>query len=123
MHTRRLELAAGNSPAMRRTKMKGVAIAIETVIFIILAVLVLTILLFFFTSQSGPAQQEITLQRERAEVCGRIATHDPKCTDFAGVEGMDGLTDNTCVNLKLCTAGMDDASCVKKCCTVFCPKT
>lgn len=100
--------------------MKGVSLAIETVVFIILAVLVLTILLFFFTSQSGPAQQEISLQRQRAEICGRIATADPKCETFTGVFGMDKLI-TTCAGLKLCTAGQDNEACVKKCCTIFCP--
>ncbi|MBI2172918.1 MAG: hypothetical protein HYT73_01760 [Candidatus Aenigmarchaeota archaeon] len=104
--------------------MKGVSLAIETVVFIILAVLVLTILLFFFTSQSGPAQQEISLQRQRAEICGRIATADPKCENFNGITSSDlnDLTDKVCVGIKLCTAGEDDAACVKKCCTIFCPR-
>lgn len=104
--------------------MKGISIAIETVIYIILAVLVLTILLFFFTSQSGPAQQEISLQRERNELCGRIATAEPKCEDLTGVNGneLSRLKTDICTTaLKLCTGGEDDKVCIKKCC-IFCPK-
>ena len=106
--------------------MKGVAIAIETVIFIILAVLVLTVLLFFFTSQSGPAQQQISLQRERNEICSAIATKDPKCEDMAGIEktiGSDKMTKlrTSCNLLSLCSTTDNAKDCIKKCC-IFCPK-
>ena len=106
--------------------MKGVAIAIETVIYIILAVLVLTILLFFFTSQSGPAQQQINLQRERNEICSAIAAKDPKCEDITAIGravGADKLTKlrTGCNTLSLCSQSDTESVCIKKCC-IFCPK-
>ncbi len=105
---------------------KGVAIAIETVIFIILAVLVLTILLFFFTTQSGPAQQQISLQRERNEICSAIATKDPKCEDMTGIQSTIGAKKmgdlrTACNTLSLCSTTDSAKDCIQKCC-IFCPK-
>jgi len=59
--------------------MKGIALAIETIVFIILAVTVLSVLLFFFTSTGGQAQHEFELQQQRQMYCGRYANIDTAC--------------------------------------------
>ena len=58
---------------------KGIAIAMETIVYIILAVLVLAILLYFLTSQAGPAQSEAELQLARAELCLDYTAYDSTC--------------------------------------------
>ena len=61
--------------------MKGVSLAIETIIILILAVSVLTVLLFFLRSQVGPAQDTATLLREQTSACSAYVGADPACTD------------------------------------------
>ncbi|MDI6721521.1 MAG: hypothetical protein QMD85_03960 [Candidatus Aenigmarchaeota archaeon] len=108
---------------------KGVSLAIETIVFIILAVLVLTILLYFFTSQSGPAQQQVDLQRQRNQYCGEVVYKVPDCdetkitsdTELSGDpdKPYDKLKD-VCDKLNLCPSG-GGSKCAKDCC-IFCPK-
>jgi hypothetical protein len=59
--------------------MKGVAIAIETVIYLILGVTVLSIALFFFLSQAGPAQDQYKLEADRNRFCGTYVSIDFQC--------------------------------------------
>ena len=61
--------------------MKGVSIAMETIIYIILAIIVLTVLLYFLTSQAGPAQTRVELENQRNTLCGKYVKYDPTCQD------------------------------------------
>jgi hypothetical protein len=64
--------------------MKGISIAIETVIYLILGVTVLSITLFFFLSQAGPAQDQYTLEANRNRFCGAYVTLDFECKGTGG---------------------------------------
>ena len=59
--------------------MKGVSIAIETIIYLILAILVLTVLITFFLTQAGPAQDQYTLEAKRNSLCGAYVSMDFSC--------------------------------------------
>lgn len=116
--------------------MKGIALAIETIVFIILAVTVLTVLLFFFTSMGGQSQHEFELQQRRHQFCGKYASIDPKCEQkgFDKVKAYDqGKPDkdqilkniaDACVGLKLypqhCSGTTATLPCVQACC-IQCP--
>lgn len=60
--------------------MKGVSIAIETIVYLILAITVLSVLLFFFLTQAGPAQDQYKLEAERNRWCGSYVTKDLLCS-------------------------------------------
>jgi hypothetical protein len=119
--------------------MKGISLAIETIVFIILAVTVLTVLLFFFTATGGRSQYEFELQQKRHLYCGRYASIDQKCTQDGyqnvlnydkGKEQKDQILYNiaqACTGLKLfpqyCnTATKAELPCVQACC-IQCPKS
>ena len=59
--------------------MKGISIAIETIVYLILAITVLSVLLLFFLTQAGPAQDQYTLEAKRDRFCGAYATKDFAC--------------------------------------------
>ena len=103
--------------------MKGVSIALETIIYIILAVMVLTVLLFFFTSQASPAQNRVELEKKRAQLCGKYIQYDNRCdqlsqvpatiaTDLLGVCGK--------LDVRQCGAGGNNKDCIQYCC-LECP--
>src|SRR3989338_6783104 len=64
--------------------MKGVSLAIETIIYLILAVLVLMVLITFFLTQAGPAQDQYTLEAKRNSLCGAYVTNDFSCAGSGG---------------------------------------
>ncbi len=108
--------------------MKGVSIALETIIYIILAVMVLTVLLFFFTSQASPAQNRVELENKRAQLCGKYIQYDNRCDQISRAQsdpiGVDVATDLLSVCSKLdvrrCGAGGNDQDCIQYCC-LECP--
>ena len=55
---------------MRRQK--GISLAIETIVFIILAVTVMSVLLLFFTKTVGDTQTPIDREKERIILCGKF---------------------------------------------------
>ncbi len=59
--------------------MKGISIAMETIVYLILAVTVLSVALFFFMSQANPAQDQFTLEANRNRFCGIYTTNDFQC--------------------------------------------
>ena len=59
--------------------MKGVSIAIETIVYLILAITVLSVLLFFFLTQAGPPQDQYTLEAKRNSLCGAYTSNDFSC--------------------------------------------
>jgi hypothetical protein len=94
--------------------------AMETIVYIILAVTVLTVLLIFFTSQAGPAQNTLELLNQQRDGCIAYAQQDPSC----GNEGFPsaGKLEKACKSLKQfneCDSG-STSSCFKACCRTFC---
>ncbi len=113
--------------------MKGVSIAIETIIYLILALLVLTVLLSFFLTQAGPAQDQYTLEAKRNSFCGAYASRDFSCTgrNDAPVTDIDPKVlegiGKTCNELNRrfgfayrCSGGSANLECIQSCC-LTCP--
>lgn len=111
--------------------MKGMAIAIETIIYLILAVTVLSVLLIFFLTQAGPSQDQFKLEADRNRYCGSYVSQDFTCAGKDGkpVEGVQAdLADKirtTCIELNRrfnfaykCTG--DPLACIQSCC-LTCP--
>ena len=108
--------------------MKGISLAIETIVYLILAVLVLSVLLVFFLQNVGPSQRQIELEAKRANSCLAYVTN----TDDTRCVGKDGkpsdvapeiLNDigSTCKGLKEFSQyypcnDIADLGCIKKCC-------
>lgn len=108
--------------------MKGISIAMETIVYIILAVMVLTILLFFLTSQASPAQTMTELQNKRTQFCGRYTQYDSRCDRLDQVRDVPDMVTTvrelltTCGKLEIpqCGAGGNDQNCIQLCC-LMCP--
>ncbi len=116
--------------------MKGISLAIETIIFIILAVTVLSVLLLFLTGTGGPAQDRVALESQRNIICGDYVRAAPLCdSDGSGskIKGLDKLQDickklgtanpegKTPEEKKPCDGG-DKAKCYAACCRLFCAR-
>ncbi len=114
--------------------MKGISIAIETVVYLILAVTVLSVALFFFLSQAGPAQDQYTLEAKRDRYCMTYVSMDFSCAggkDGRPVAGANAdLLKNigdACSEMKRrfgfpyeCN-GPADLKCIQQCC-ITCPQ-
>ena len=116
--------------------MKGVSLAIETIIYLILAILVLTVLLTFFLTQAGPAQDQYTLEAKPNSLCGAYVSRDFACTGSAGSPktGEGGVAPKTvedigktCSELNrrfgfayCCSGGPANLKCIQSCC-ITCP--
>ena len=113
--------------------MKGISIAIETIVYLILAITVLSVLLFFFLSQAGPSQDQFKLEADRNRYCATYVSKDFSCT---GKDGNPVDTVNPDVVNKIKTTclelnrrfnfaykcdGSNDLDCIKQCC-LTCPK-
>ena len=106
--------------------MKGVSLAIETIIFIILAVTVLSVLLLFFTKTGGDAQTRTELLNQRDLLCGNFVQNNLKCT----VGGQPQITSLLEVCGKLDAVNCPDgkntidstaqSKCIQACCSLFC---
>ncbi|MBI4163128.1 MAG: hypothetical protein HY513_05580 [Candidatus Aenigmarchaeota archaeon] len=99
--------------------MKGVAIAMETVIYLILAVTVLTVLLYFFTSQANPAQNRLELYRQQQDGCLAFAKQQKSCQEIDFPQ--KAQLEKTCRQLsefQSCTTG--GLNCLRECCRTFC---
>jgi hypothetical protein len=108
--------------------MKGVSLAIETIVYIILAVLVLTVLLYFFMSQATPGDERVRLERTRIEKCGEYARYDNKCNDISstGVNPIvNSLSNDICKKLTIrnCPGVGEEEkkNCIRYCCAELCP--
>ena len=106
---------------------KGMAIATDTVVYIILAVVVLTVLLFWFNSEAGRTQTRTDLISDQTRLCSQYTGVDPTCAGsgsqpktFAEVSKLI----KTCKDLKTytyCNSGSNNLYCVQQCCFT-CPK-
>jgi hypothetical protein len=111
--------------------MKGIAIAMETIVYIILAVLVLGILIYFLTSQAGPVQNLADNTQKASAYCSLYIQLDSKCTSttitsnqvigtYAGNQVTTGKLIEVCGKLGTLDCGSNDLKCIQRCCTV-CP--
>ncbi|MBI5133612.1 MAG: hypothetical protein HZA83_02765 [Thaumarchaeota archaeon] len=119
--------------------MKGISLSIETIIILVLAITVLTVLLMFFTSTEAPVENKIKLLNEQRELCYKYVETDQKCAGKDGkneapVTGVnvnlniDKLLD-TCNKLETQKCGKkgdtlsDDReklTCIQNCCRMYC---
>jgi len=58
---------------------KGMSLAVETVIVLVLAAAVLTALLYFFRSSFTPVETQTHLIQKQTELCQRYLARDPLC--------------------------------------------
>ena len=106
--------------------MKGMSLAIETVIVIILACIVLVALLFFFTGTFIPGSERAKAEMDRANYCQQYANFDSKCSDIKdGTKYIRQNLTETCPKLGYpCTdSGINGIECFQKCCEMYCGKT
>lgn len=96
----------------------------ETVVYLILAVLVMAILLYFLTSQTRPVEDITRWEREAAQYCTSYVIKDPECTRTSVVGATkDGAAVvksivETCTKLKRlgCILGGNPQTCIQSCC-------
>ena len=104
---------------------KGIALAMETIVYLILAVLVLAILLYFLTSQAGPAQNQAELLQKSAQLCSDYIKADSTCSNINGVKILAGKTVSDLLdkcrklNTAGCSLGGNDQECVQRCCSTY----
>ena len=118
--------------------MKGISLAIETIIILILAVTVLSVLLFFFRENVNPAQDTVKYMQMQTNACSGYVSYNPRCVN-------EELLDNTARteldsteikarigeackalnkirgNYPACSGGSGDMTCIRQCCKTFCP--
>jgi hypothetical protein len=112
--------------------MKGVSLAIETIIVIILAVSVLTVMLFFFRSNYTPAETIVQLITKQNNACSGYVFYDYDCDGESNTrqtipasilqdiaKACDGLN-NQRGDYPSCAGASTDNACVKECCRSFC---
>ncbi|MFC2143446.1 hypothetical protein ACFLQN_03535 [Candidatus Aenigmatarchaeota archaeon] len=122
--------------------MKGISLAIETIIVVILAVTVLTVMLFFFRSQTSPAQETLELINRQTSGCSGYIFYDYRCNNNIDTELRADLLESgilekiakSCAGLYIkegsyprCAgkatvspANSDDLQCIQQCCRTFC---
>ena len=114
--------------------MKGVALPIETIVIISLAIIVLVALLMFFTGIFGPSAELVKLKSEQSTWCSSYHQSNPNCDE-------DGHNNNVgddikkalariCTRLNsleggypACIYGEDEPAglaCAQECCKMFC---
>lgn len=99
---------------MRR---KGVSLTLETIVVLTLSVLVLGVLLYFFSSNFYPAQTKIDDLNSQRDLCIKHMNNDPECKKPGGTELV-----KLCQKLgyEKCKTASD---CVPSCCSLFCPQS
>ncbi|RLI97279.1 MAG: hypothetical protein DRO96_00945 [Candidatus Aenigmatarchaeota archaeon] len=103
---------------------KGLSLAINQLILLIIAVVVLLVALGIIYGQM-PNINEIKANQQRISLCNAYVKSDPKCEDVDQVE--DEVTEklaNVCQQLRYpgCSGSLT-VECVKKCCDIACPGT
>jgi hypothetical protein len=111
--------------------MKGISIAIETIIYLILAVVVLSVLLMFFTTLGGQSQHQVQMEYQRNQRCGQYTMYDTKCESVENnfpknIQGRGKILEElakACKYLQFDQCNSDTATieCIKNCC-LGCPK-
>jgi hypothetical protein len=109
--------------------MKGISIAMETIVYVILAVMVLSVLLFFFTSLGGDSQRRVQMEQQRLQACGQYTMYDVKCesidkfpTNIHNRNDVLKSIGEACKFLQYdqCNAETATIECIKNCC-MNCP--
>jgi len=109
--------------------MKGIAIAVETIVYLILAVTVMTVALMFFLSQGGKAQTDFEIEAARNSACAAYQYFDPGCTSPSSAtpdvkkavsDACKKYSDRRGIGLVECN-NPDDVTCVQRCC-LACPQ-
>ncbi len=103
--------------------MRGVSLTIETIIIIILAISVLSVMLLFFRQTLGDASPYVKAINDRTKFCGNYHTQSNFCQDHDKVKNdiLKGIQ-QACVdiNIKECTGSREGTpaseECVKSCC-------
>jgi hypothetical protein len=104
--------------------MKGMALPMETIVILVLAIIVFAAVLAFFLGIFPGASNEVRLEADRNRLCGRYATTYPDCDNLG--EESEGLREElagVCAELgySYCYKGSPAGiSCVIQCCSVYC---
>jgi hypothetical protein len=122
---------------MDMIRMKGVTLPIETIVILALAVIVFGVLLWFFTSSSGPVIDLTILKQQQATLCHSFHERTDGCTlegyneAIASQEGEEFSKNlgKVCYKLKedggYSSCSTDDENgisyaCAIECCKMFC---
>lgn len=105
--------------------MKGISLAIETIIFIILAVTVMSVLLVFLGKTGGESQTEVSLLKDKEIYCGQYVMQNKMCKGATGDQNAIsklGGTSGICAKLKVpeCIIPNNNERCLPACCSMFC---
>ncbi|MBI5347103.1 MAG: hypothetical protein HZB66_00655 [Candidatus Aenigmarchaeota archaeon] len=73
--------------------MRGLMLATDTVVIVIIAGAVLVLLLAFFKGTGGRGIDQMTLERQRSELCSRYLSLDNDCDGKADVKTNEQLND------------------------------
>ena len=103
---------------------KGISLAINQLILLIIAVVVLLVALGIVAGQF-PIINEIKLKQQKVSLCNAYTKGDPECEDVGQVE--DDIVEKlgeVCQQLKYpgCSGSLS-VDCVRKCCDFACPGT
>ncbi|MCX6819554.1 MAG: hypothetical protein NT129_06180 [Candidatus Aenigmarchaeota archaeon] len=98
--------------------MKGISLATDSIIIIILAVLVLAALLIFFGSVWIPGSNQVVDTMKQAQLCGDYVRLNPNCDVSVDVGNI--LVDIKKVCGGLCSVLDSDTTCAPKCCRTWC---
>ncbi len=106
---------------------KGISLAIDTTVIIILAVVVLAVLIGIFFVVIGPVGPEISARIKQTQVCNAYRSFDADCdgkeyTQYARDSKNENLLKElgtACNTLRISGCSTDSASytCIKACCT------
>lgn len=107
---------------------KGIAIATDTIVYIILAVIVLTVLLYFLTRYGGEGESRARLELDRGTQCGILTQYDRDCDEKVDIQGEDAKYNDAQTKLaEICKklnvpkcSGSKDFACFRNCC-LTCP--
>ncbi len=107
--------------------MKGISLAIETVVILIIAIVILGILTYFLIGQSLPGLDKIKMQQDAAALCASYVQIDTDCSGTS--TEINKFSDKTAF-AKLCKdlghascSGILNEACLKQCCSTLCPKS
>lgn len=105
---------------------KGAALALETIVMLILAAVVLGALLAFFLGIFTPTQSETELTRKQLTLCQQIATKDSLCRPGGAAQDLvNRLAKEVCQSTRpgCSTEGPKsrEENCIASCCKIFCP--
>jgi len=116
-------------------KLKGIALSIETVVLIVLAAIVVTVLLAFLMGVINPADNEIKFLQKQQRACGEIVQIDPQCgvnrdgnvdpriSEVVSDQLMAGNPPPCSDERPSCNptgSGSDVLNCLRSCCRTFC---